>query len=318
MLERPVLDFIVIGAQKSGTTSLFQYLRHHPGVFIPPEKEAPFFDGDAPIDGARFDRYLERYFPPSRNGHLWGTVSPQYMGDRRSAARIRMMLPDVKLIAILRHPIDRAVSQFRMRVRRGLEPRPIEVAFEQLLQPRNAELARGQPATVAGASDCYLVWSEYGRILEAYRALYPKNQLLVLFFDDLQSRPGHVLGEIVSYLGLTPGYVPPNLDVRYVVSGSRQMPRRFDRLKGFALSRIGRFAPSLALSYRMRSRNWNETEYADPRGTSGIQPSAELRRKLEEYFRPDIQRLEAIIERPVPWHGLGAASKPVGSPAENP
>ena len=119
------LDFLVIGAQKAGTTSLFEYLRRHPEVELPPDKEAPFFSHD-PTWALGWEPYIERTFGRRDAGKKRGTVTPQYMaGGVFGAApgaldghydestvplRIQKYAPDVRLIVLLREPISRAIS----------------------------------------------------------------------------------------------------------------------------------------------------------------------------------------------------------------
>ena len=113
------LDFLIIGAQKSGTTSLFKYLNQHPDIAMPADKEAPYFTNDE-LYSAGWQHYLGNYFTGYDQELLWGTASPQYMSDLRAAERITRDLPNTRLIAILRNPIERAYSHYLMQKRRGL------------------------------------------------------------------------------------------------------------------------------------------------------------------------------------------------------
>jgi hypothetical protein len=116
------VDFLVIGAQKSGATSLFEYLQCHPELYLPPSKEVSFF-----VEASKFPR-----------GHgadedkLWGEVCPSYMGHTSAPANIYANRPDMKLVAILRNPIDRAYSHYRMTSRREVENRSFRWAIEDL------------------------------------------------------------------------------------------------------------------------------------------------------------------------------------------
>ncbi len=186
--EKDVLDFIVIGAQKSATTTLFQHLHHHPEIALPSGKEWPFFSHD-PIYERGWGAYLESLAgnggvsDPARS---WGTVTPQYMvggvlnttldplaagyDERTVPRRMHERLPDVRLVAILRDPVARAVSHHRMVVRRGGELRSFDEAIDELLAPAALEEARRRPAESSG----YVVWGEYGRILAGYLGPSPR------------------------------------------------------------------------------------------------------------------------------------------------
>src|SRR2546423_473254 len=125
-LRTPKLDFLVIGAQKAGTTSLWRYLSDNARLALPPHKEAPFFSEPSPGD---FRGYMRALFKEAPRGAKTGTVTPTYMVGGPSAPvpviaeRIRAAAPDVKLVALLRDPVERAHSAWRMLVRRGEERR---------------------------------------------------------------------------------------------------------------------------------------------------------------------------------------------------
>lgn len=121
------VDFIVIGAQKAGTTSLFHYLRAHPRIHIPLVKEIGFFSSER-----KFRKGVAWYLKQFADVHpqqIVGDVSPQYMAHPAAPARIHGLFPDTRLIAILRNPVDRAHSGYRMAVRRGGEKRTVEQAL---------------------------------------------------------------------------------------------------------------------------------------------------------------------------------------------
>lgn len=121
------VDFLVIGAQKSGTTSLFHYLRAHPRIHIPFVKEIGFFSNERKFrKGVQW--YL-KHFSDAEPHQIVGEVSPQYMAHPAAPGRIHSLFPDTRLIAVLRNPIDRAHSAYRMAVRRGGEKRAVEEAL---------------------------------------------------------------------------------------------------------------------------------------------------------------------------------------------
>jgi len=236
--EKDILDFIIIGAQKAGTTSLFQYLRHHPEVALPAGKEAPYFSQD-PVytrgwtPWTAYIRDLARYddgsvFDPMRK---WGTVTPHYMAgavfnpstsdvavassydERTVPLRIHECLPNVRLIAILRDPVERALSHHRMLVRRGDERRSFDDAIDELLRPDALERARRRPQESTG----YIVWGEYGRILAGYFDVFSSEQILVVFTDELELAPAQLLSRIQEFIGVSADFEPDNLGVRYRV-----------------------------------------------------------------------------------------------------
>src|SRR4051812_36445736 len=122
-LTTPKLDFIVIGAQKAGTTSLWRYLEDNPGLQMPPDKEALFFSEPSyPDDWRAYMRALFKTAP--RHARLGKVTSPYMVGTPHAsvpviAQRIHSLVPDVKLVVLLRDPVERAHSAHRMLVRRG-------------------------------------------------------------------------------------------------------------------------------------------------------------------------------------------------------
>ncbi|HEU4701952.1 MAG TPA: sulfotransferase, partial [Conexibacter sp.] len=185
------LDFLVIGVQKGGTTSLWRYLGSHPRIRLPLDKEAPVLasvDGDDPEALARF---VATEFADAAEDALLGTVTPHYMmGNSRMptgqiAQRVAAVLPHARIVALLRDPIERAISQHRMSVRRGWEARSFDEAARELLEPARAQEAREH----ATETNAYLAQGEYGRILSAWREHVPAERTVVALSEQLDADP---------------------------------------------------------------------------------------------------------------------------------
>ncbi len=209
------LDFIIIGAQKSATTSLYHYLQGHPQIVMPAAKEAPFFVGDN-YQPHLWPEFCEQHFSGAPDDALLGKATPQYMADVAAAERIHSLFPNTKLIAVLRDPIDRAWSHYKMDLRRETESRTFNEAVEQLLDTAALQNARTRTVPLhqhglESESDFYLVWSEYGRILENYLHFFDRSQLLVLSMDDIRTEPQCIMDRILQFLDLPSGYSPANL-----------------------------------------------------------------------------------------------------------
>ncbi len=127
--------FFIIGAQKGGTTALFEYLRHHPEVYMPPEKEAEFFTGSESDRGGLGRVSSEKFLTSPHEARIAGTASPQYMCDPAVPVRMAARVPDARLIAVLRDPVERAVSHYKMAYRRGDERRSFVQAVREQLEP---------------------------------------------------------------------------------------------------------------------------------------------------------------------------------------
>jgi hypothetical protein len=229
---RDALDFIVIGAQKAGTTSLFEYLRRHPDIALPTVREAPYFSHDSAYQRG-WTAYLTSLGydgtdadPPRK----WGTVTPHYMvggvyeatayaaaasgyDERTVPLRIRERLPDVQLVAILRNPVERALSHHRMAVRIGRERRSFDEAIDDLLRPAALKIARSRPREQMG----YVAWGEYGRILAGYYDVFPPEQILLVLTEDLEHAPAQLLSRIHEFVGVRADFEADNLGMRYRV-----------------------------------------------------------------------------------------------------
>ena len=343
---RDTLDFIVIGAQKSGTSTLFQYLRRHPEIFIPAEKEVPYFSYDSAVSEIDWTTYMgsvARNVPgdaavkvadPARK---WGTVTPHYMlgssvsdgpGDelhdeRTVPLRIRERLPDVRLIAILRDPVQRAVSHHRMLVRRGQERRALDEAVDELLRPQTLERSRRHPEQHTG----YVVRGEYGRILAGYFDVFAREQILVVFTDELEADTSQLLRRIQEFIGVRADFEPDNLGTAYNVGEaergfswtsppswmsptsplSPQGVRRGLRRNPVARA-VWRSIPRdrqrrLKRPYErlaVRTARWNRRQPPNE-VKANAQPSPQTLARLREHFAEDGERLSALLGVTPPW-----------------
>lgn len=201
-------QFMIIGAEKSGTTSLYQYLRQHPDVLPSIEKEIDFFDMEYEQG---VDWYLA-HFPPviqSSTSQQWitGETSANYLYSDTAPERMFEHFPDIKLAAILRNPIDRTVSRYSMMVRNGAEHRTLAEAVDE-------EISTIQDAVNRSADEQTIPWSVLNRCrhvgnslyfyhLQRWLSLFPKEQLVVLKSEDLFSQPEQTLFKLYQEFGLS-------------------------------------------------------------------------------------------------------------------
>lgn len=301
------LDFVIIGAQKSGTTSLHKYLEALPGVSMPAVKEAVFFSHDERW-AAGWERFADEFFAGSDPRALWGKATPHYMADPLAPARIRTALPDARVVALLRHPVDRAVSHYRMAVRRGVERRTVDQAMEALLAPDALARARVLRPDWDAEVHCYLAWGEYERILGAYDSYFRAGRGLVLFTETLADDPAGEFTRLAEFLGLPAEARPANLGERYHQGGTRRRFPMAESLFRHPLTRrIGRLFPRAA---RRRVIYWmNYSNVAPERPETEVRLSPEMRARLVEHFRGDVRALEARAGRPVPWPEFRAPAR---------
>jgi hypothetical protein len=182
-------DFLVIGAAKAGTTSLYRYLRAHPQVFMPASKELNFF---VESNGwAKGTSWYERQFAAAGDAAAVGEASPNYSKHPLFAGvpgRIAKLIPDVRLIYIVRHPIERFRSGYLDEVRRGRQRNPIEASLVT------------DPSILAA--------SRYAMQIEQYLEHFRREQLLVITSEDLKEQRAATLSRIHAFLGVDD--VPPS------------------------------------------------------------------------------------------------------------
>lgn len=203
------MEFLVIGAQKAGTTTLWNLLRDHPQLWLPGAKEAPFFSHTEVYERG-WASYLERLGVPTGEGVLRGTITPHYTqgwhdaSTRTVAERIARRLPEVRLVALLRDPVARARSQHAMALARGREWREADRALSESLRPD--ELRQGRLAP--DDTNTYVVQGEYGRILGEYLSFFPRAALHIELSEDLSRDPREVVRRVLRFLGASDDYEP--------------------------------------------------------------------------------------------------------------
>jgi hypothetical protein len=315
------LDFLGIGAPKAGTTSLHEYLRTHPELFLPEVKEQPFFTRDSEYEEG-WDSFARVAFHGAPAGRRYGKITPHYMGgpvewtdstaeaaageaaSAVTARRIAEEFPDVKLIAMLRDPVERAISSYWQTTVLGDDARALDDALEGELEPEALEAARARPAD----GHQHVVAGEYGRILADYLRFFPRDRVFVGSMTVLEREPLELLGAVFRFLGVDDAHVPPNLGVRYQVRGTG---RRIPLVA--AVPRVVKGTPGLRHAWhalpegtRTRARAGFRTvaHRLDQRKRvrdvrMDARPSAEVLERLRRHFAPDVGLLEELVG-PVP------------------
>jgi hypothetical protein len=194
------VDFFICGVQKGGTSALDAWLRAHPGIEMArPTKELHFFD-DESLDWARPDyRPLHAAFTSTDPTRPRGEATPIYVYWPRSLERIHAYNPKAKMLVLLRHPIWRAFSHWRMETARGVESLP----FAEAIGPVGRERVRRSPEGVSRAFS-YVERGMYALQIERLLGLFPRSQVLFLRTDGLWLEPARALGKVCSFLSVPP------------------------------------------------------------------------------------------------------------------
>ncbi len=303
-------NFLVIGAGRSGTTSLHHYLGQHPDVYLPAVKSPSHFfcHGRPPSDDPYVERVVRNYFVPApddyealfdgvRGETAVGEVSPVYLASMRAARRIGERLPDARLIALLRHPVDRAHARWVARHRDGLERR---ADFAEVVRDE-----RREPLVRDEAFGTYLASGFVSHVLEAYLDRFPRERVRIHLFDDFQRDPAGVVGDLFDFLGVDPDF-EPDTGRRHNRSGGRIDSEPLRALwTGTALLRA-RLRPYLPDALRDRAFS------LVARNLSPVPLDPDLRAELTALYAAEIERLQALLGRDLS-HWLDPTGPPSAS-----
>lgn len=219
--SRALPDFLIVGTKRGGTTSLWNYLLAHPLVMpmfpLRNQKSAHYFD----VNFGRGDRWYRSHFPSRAarqrlqraHGHapVAGEASPLYMWDPRVAPRVAEVVPQAKIIVLLRNPVDRAYSHWKERVGEGVEPLSFEAAIDREPERLAGEVERmmAEPYYVSQPFDWfpYVRRGEYLPQVRRWFEHFDRSQVLVLRSEDMYADPEAVYHRTISFLDL-PAHTP--------------------------------------------------------------------------------------------------------------
>lgn len=285
---RPGPSFLFIGAAKAGSSWFFEVLREHPAVFVPPNRGTYFF---SKLYDMQRDWY-EGFFPALRDGHVCGEVCHDYLLSPETLRRIKEYRPDMRLICCLRNPYERAISASRFYARNGMGAANL------------CEQGEKHPDVI--------YQGYYATQLRVVRSLFPADQLLIFFFEELSSNPRAVARRLYSFVGVDPGFVPPSLH-RRVNSNARPRSRLLARwihhvhVHSWGRSRIAsnvvgwikRFRPLRRLVTASLYRPW-------PAPDDWRNHFSEFPERVVSRYEDEITQLESMLERDL-WSWRAAA-----------
>ena len=299
-------NFFIIGAAKSGTTSLYYYLKEHPQIYMSPMKEPEFFsflgqkvdrkDGrQAPGIYALSDwKEYEALFSGVKDEKIIGEASPSYIYVPEVPLRIRQYISDPKFIAILRDPAERAYSHFNMRLNK---------LSHKVGEPITnfAEVLKAEDQRIKDGWACgwhYKKRGFYYEQLKRYYELFGRNRIRVFLYEDLRSDPPKVLQEIFRFLGVDESFVP---DFEKVHNKGRYQTTVKSKLWNDILRKESpiktALKPFMSKEKRRRLKKYfiEKNTVTGSNELAGLDP--EIRRQLVEEYRPDILKLQDLIGR---------------------
>lgn len=266
-------NFLFIGGSKSGSSWIYQVLREHPEIFLPKAKDIQYFD--------RFfdkgENWYLKVFQNSAGAKAVGEVAHDYFLSEQTATRIHNLLPNVRLLCCLREPLERTIS--------GYLYNKLTTVNEHTSFSKYA----WQPEILKQNE-------YYGNLLPFYR-LFPKNNILVLFFDDLKQNPAGFIKNIYAFLNVDTNFIPPSLE-RIVLPA--RAPRMF-YVAHFAY-RVGGLLRKIGFSNLVGTIKQNSM--FDRILYRPIQRKPEISQKIKReflnHFRKNYANLAQLIGRELP------------------
>ena len=269
-------SFVIIGAMKGGTTSLYQYMRYHPDVFMPTPKEINFFNRHWDAGSA----WYEEHFQGSAGATAVGEASPNYTKAHHwpdTAPRMASMIPDARLIYILREPVERMRSHYQHHVAAGKESRSIDRALREVGDVNTQD---------------YHNTSRYAFQLEQFYSHFSAEQIHVTTTERLRDHRPEVLREIFQFIGVDEEWLPPNIERLAHRTANKIMYNRV----GAYLRNFDNYR-TLADRVPFKLKQKAHRLISAPPPDVGI--SQELRAYLREVILPcDLERLRFLLDLP--------------------
>lgn len=278
--EHEFLDFLYIGAPRSGSTWLAAALNEHPQIWIPHNKEVHFFN-DRSLYPFEYQypkgiKHYRKYFQESPPGSVLGELSPLYYFDPNAAYRISKHFPRVKIISFLRNPVEVVYSSYLKRCQ--IERR--EETFE-------LELRKNPQFTDLGF---------YHRLLTPYFDRFPEDQICIRIFEEFFRDQENGIAEIYNYIGVDSAFRPSVIGKK--INAASPPPSLVYRdIKGFILKVVNRteliFLKRILHKFKLNrhSYKWPTDSYTKP------ELQERTKTELTERFLPDIRRLEKLLNR---------------------
>ncbi|MFY7806283.1 MAG: sulfotransferase [Limnoraphis robusta] len=290
-------NFLIIGASKAGTTALYEYLKQHPQIYMSPMKELRFFaiEGQnlnfcGPWDQVEIDRYsiktLEAYqqqFQDVSDEIAIGEASPWYLYSEQACQRIKYHIPNVKLIAILRDPVERAYSHFSMHVLQGREPLN---DFTQAIEQEEIRIQNNW-----GWAWHYINRGLYYGQLKRYFNTFDQSQIKVYLYRDLKNNPVALLQDIFQFLDVDASLIP-DFSVKHNVSGTpkNKTLHSFLTHKNPIKTLLKPLIPS-------RVRQKISTHIKNQNLVKSKVPTEVRQKLIKEVYQEDILKLQDLIKR---------------------
>lgn len=294
-------EYLIIGGTiKAATSSVFSYLSAHPEVCGSSVKETFFFTHEYCGDSRQDLKRYERYFTPESGKNVMVEASPNYLGYKENIApRIFALLPNARLLFILRNPVDRLYSYYNFAI--GKLELPERLAFDDYVDLCEKFASGTLAPESAGIAEKHLralAIGAYSRYLQDYMAVFPSAHVKVVFFDHLKRDPMRFMADLCGYIGISPDFYRDRAFNKVNVTFSARLKPLHHVAMGInrALESVLRQRPGLKQRLVRTYKRFNQAR-------EGYAPMSDATRaRLVEYYAPSNRELKTLL----PAQGLPA------------
>lgn len=297
-------NFLIIGATKSGTTSIYEYLSQHPDIYMSPKKEPHFFafrsgesvEAGGPGDSLTVQQMFvtdeqayKALFQGASSERARGEASAMYIYYPLAAQQIKASIPEVKLIAIFRNPIERAYSSYLHLIREGRET---HAEFADALRAEANRIEAGWLPLWH-----YKTMGYYHEQLKRYYDLFDPEQIKVYLYEDLQTDPVAMMKDIFQHIGVDESFTP-DMSIKHNISGVPKNPwlhqlHHFLKKPHPTKAKLKPLLPDIL----RRTLKMHLIAYLESHNLQKPPIVPEVRQHLIKAYRRDILRLQNLIER---------------------
>lgn len=285
MTPTRIPNFFLVGAQKAGTTSLYEYLRQHPQIYMSPVKEPSYFAPEQCAGGPVFtwESYLHLFAGASTELAL-GEATATYLWSAAAPLGIAARIPEARIVIILRSPIDRAYSQYLHMLTEGVTRRSFRAQIAVSLRHPETRFSHTWP---------FLELGMYHQQVTRYLRQFPRYNIHICYYEEFARSPLRVMSELYAFLGVDPAYEP-------------DVTRRYNE------PRVPKAAATVYVL--RRSGVWRALRALTPPRLRSALRSAALRSRdsltidpvdhdfLADYYRHDVEQLSSLLDRDLtPW-----------------
>lgn len=277
-------NFLCVGAAKSGTTTLAEILRQNPNIYLPEYKEVHFFDNNEHYkNGLKW--YYKEFEKASKKHKLIGEMTPSYLYMDYVPQRIAESLPDIKIIIILRNPVDRAYSQFKMNLRREFENQ----TFLNALDDESIRINKDYKNKILYS---YIDRGYYSKQITNYLKYFNKDQIFICLFEDFMKNQVETLKNIESFLDVESFQydlsIHKNKESKSRVKWFRKYIQNNNKLRNI----LKKIVPSYRLRRKMSSslNLLNQTDFKYKKLDQKIKENL-----YNTYYKDEIEELEKVI-----------------------